>query len=150
FDEKHCGFVFGEACGALVIERRDARSRPAENHYARLSGWSVQMDANRNPNPSLQGEIRAIQQALERAKLTPEQIDYINPHGTASVVGDETEVKALLACKLTHASINATKSITGHGLTAAGAVEAVATLLQMKNNKLHPTLNLENPIDDSF
>jgi malonyl-ACP decarboxylase len=150
FDEKHCGFVFGEACGALVIERRNVRDLPAENLYARLSGWSVQLDANRNPNPSLQGEIEAIRQALERAELAPEQIDYVNPHGTASVVGDETEVEALQACKLTHASINATKSIVGHGLTAAGAVEAIATLLQMKYNKLHPTRNLEKPINVSF
>lgn len=150
FDRQRAGFVFGEACGALVIERRGARPGQEDTLYARLSGWSVQLDGNRNPDPSLDGETRAIRQALDRAGLTADAIDYVNPHGTASPVGDETEVAALRACGLTHARINATKSITGHGLTAAGAVEAVAALLQMKHGRLHPTRNLTDPIDASL
>ncbi|MDJ0460309.1 beta-ketoacyl synthase N-terminal-like domain-containing protein [Streptomyces sp. H27-C3] len=150
FDRRRDGFVYGEACGALVIERRGARPGRQDTPYARLSGWSVQLDGNRNPNPSLDGETRAIRQALGRAGLAPEAIDYVNPHGTASLVGDETEVAALRACGLTHAALNATKSITGHGLTAAGAVEAVAVLLQMQHGRLHPTRNLTDPIDASL
>ncbi|MFD9789946.1 beta-ketoacyl synthase N-terminal-like domain-containing protein [Streptomyces sp. NPDC059070] len=147
FDAGRGGFVFGEACGALVVERVGARPAPVRP-YAQLSGWSVQLDGNRNPNPSLEGEVRAIGQALERAGLAAGDIDYVNPHGTASPVGDRTEADALLAAGLTRARVNATKSITGHGLTAAGAVEAVAALLQMRHGRLHPTRNLVEPIED--
>jgi malonyl-ACP decarboxylase len=148
FDRRRCGFVFGEACGALVLERAGAR-RPsaAAEPYAVLSGWSVQIDGNRNPDPSVHSKVRAIRATLDRAGLRPRQIDYVNPHGTGSVLGDQMELEALRGCELTHALINATKSITGHGLTAAGAVEAVATLLQMKHHQVHPARNLDDPID---
>ncbi|EPH43877.1 beta-ketoacyl synthase N-terminal-like domain-containing protein [Streptomyces aurantiacus] len=148
FDKARSGFVYGEACAALVIERRGARP-DAPAPYARLSGWSVRLDGNRDPNPSLDGETAAIRQALDRAGLTARDIDYVNPHGTASPAGDTTEVAALKACGLTHAAVNATKSITGHGLTAAGAVEAAASLLQMRHGRLHPTRNLTDPVDDA-
>ncbi|WP_367123235.1 beta-ketoacyl synthase N-terminal-like domain-containing protein [Streptomyces phytohabitans] len=148
FDKARSGFVYGEACAALVIERGGARP-DAPAPYARLSGWSVRLDGNRNPNPSLAGETAAIRQALDRAGLSARDIDYVNPHGTASPTGDETEVAALRACGLTHAAVNATKSITGHGLTAAGAVEAAASLLQMRHGRLHPTRNLTAPVDDA-
>lgn len=148
FDRGRSGFVYGEACAALVIERAGARP-DAPAPYARLSGWSVRLDGNRDPNPSLDGETAAIRQALDHAGLTARDIDYVNPHGTASPTGDTTEVAALKACGLTHAAVNATKSITGHGLTAAGAVEAAATLLQLRQGRLHPTRNLTDPIDDA-
>ena len=108
------------------------------------------MDANRNPDPSLEGEMQAIQTALEASGWPPAQIDYVNPHGTGSTVGDETELKALRECGLTGAYLNATKSLVGHGLSASGAVEVIATLLQMRAGRLHPTRNLENPIDPSL
>lgn len=73
-----------------------------------------------------------------------------NPHGTGSTIGDETELQAIQHCKLIHVYLNATKSIIGHGLSSAGTVEIIATLLQMKESKLHPTLNLDNPIETSF
>jgi malonyl-ACP decarboxylase len=92
----------------------------------------------------------AIQRALGAALLPPAQIDYVNPHGTGSIVGDETELKALRACGLTDAFLNATKSLIGHGLSAAGTVEVIATLLQMQAGQLHPTRNLENPIDPTL
>jgi len=87
---------------------------------------------------------------LDAASLSAREVDYINPHGTGSVVGDEIELQALRDCQLSHAYINATKSITGHGLSAAGTVEAIATLLQMQASQLHPSLNLEDPLDPSF
>jgi malonyl-ACP decarboxylase len=108
------------------------------------------MDGNRNPDPSLEGEAQAIRNALQSAGWTPEQIDYVNPHGTGSHVGDETELKALYACGLTGARLNATKSLIGQGRHAAGTVEVIATLLQMKAGRLHPTRNLDNPIDPSL
>lgn len=146
FDQSRDGFIYGESCGVVVIERADSAVRRREKPYAKLAGWDMGMDRNRNPNPSYEGEARVIRRALEKAKLMPEEIDYINPHGTGSVVGDEIEIKALQDCKLSHAYINATKSIIGHGLSAAGTVEIVATLLQMKESRLHPTRNLEEPI----
>jgi malonyl-ACP decarboxylase len=108
------------------------------------------MDGNRNPDPSLAGETHAIQRALNASGWMPEQIDYVNPHGTGSIVGDETELKALHACGLTGVYLNATKSLIGHGLSAAGTVEVIATLLQMQACRLHPSSNLENPIDPAF
>jgi malonyl-ACP decarboxylase len=148
FDRGHRGFVYGEACAAVVVERRGARGRPAGAVHARLAGWSVRLDGNRNPNPSATGEEAVIRAALDRAGLSPDRIDYVNPHGTGSPLGDRTEVDALLAAGLGRARINATKSITGHGLTAAGAVEVVATAVQLRHGRLHPTRNLHDPIDD--
>lgn len=150
FDADRDGFIFGEACGALVIERAGAARRSGVAEYARIAGWAIGMDANRNPNPSLDGEIGVIRRALRQANLSAADIDYVNPHGTGSMIGDVTELQALRACGLDHARLNATKSIVGHGLSAAGAVEAIAILLQMQRNALHPTKNLENPIDGSY
>jgi malonyl-ACP decarboxylase len=147
FDRDHDGFIFGESSGALVIESLESSQRRGLNPYAALCGWGVAMDGNRNPDPSLEGETRAIDGALHAAGWPADTIDYINPHGTGSVVGDETELKAVHACGLAGARLNATKSLIGHGLTAAGAVEVIATLLQMQAGQLHPTRNLENPID---
>jgi malonyl-ACP decarboxylase len=150
FDRDHDGFIFGESCGAVVIESLESSRRRGLAPYAALRGWGIAMDGNRNPDPSLEGETRAIQKALEAAGWPSEQIDYINPHGTGSIVGDETELKALHACGLTDAYLNATKSLVGHGLSAAGTVEVIATLLQMQAGRLHPTRNLDNPIDPTF
>jgi malonyl-ACP decarboxylase len=130
-----------------VIESLQSSRSRGLTPYAALCGWSVVMDGNRNPDPSLEGETRAINGALRAAGWSAETIDYINPHGTGSVVGDETELKAVHACGLTGSYLNATKSLIGHGLTAAGTVEVIATLLQMQAGRLHPTRNLDNPID---
>jgi malonyl-ACP decarboxylase len=125
-------------------ERRD------QKRYAALGGWGIVMDGNRNPDPSLEGETQAIQAALRAAGVPADQIDYVNPHGTGSVAGDETELKALRNCGLTAPYLNATKSLIGHGLSAAGTVEVIATLLQMEAGRLHPSRNLENPIDSTL
>jgi malonyl-ACP decarboxylase len=150
FDRDHDGFIFGESCGAVVIESAESSMRRGVKPYAALRGWGIAMDANRNPDPSLEGEMAAIGKAFEASGWKGPMIDYVNPHGTGSIVGDETELAALRACGLTDAYLNATKSLIGHGLSAAGAVEVVATLLQMQAGRLHPTRNLENPIDSSF
>ena len=147
FDRDHDGFIFGEACGAVVIESRESSERRGMKPRASLRGWGVAMDGNRNPNPSLEGEMQAIGDALEASACDPAEIDYVNPHGTGSVVGDETELKALRSSGLGGVFLNASKSLLGHGLTAAGTVEVIATLLQMQAGRLHPTRNLDNPID---
>ncbi|WGS47006.1 polyketide beta-ketoacyl:ACP synthase [Burkholderia sp. JSH-S8] len=150
FDAGHRGFVYGEACAALVIEREGARRRVGAAPYARIAGWHVALDGNRNPDPSLDGEVAAIRGALAHASLEAGEIDYVNPHGTGSARGDAVELQALRACGLDHAWLNATKSVVGHGLSAAGAVELAAVLLQMRAGRLHPTRNLEQPIEPDF
>jgi malonyl-ACP decarboxylase len=150
FDRDHDGFIFGESCGAVVIESMESSQSRGLKAYANLCGWAIVMDGNRNPDPSLEGETQTIRNALDASGLSPAQIDYVNTHGTGSVAGDETELKALDACGLRSAYLNATKSLIGHGLSAAGTVEVVATLLQMRTGHLHPTRNLENPIDAAF
>jgi malonyl-ACP decarboxylase len=147
FDRDRDGFIYGESCGALVIESAFGASRRRARPYARVAGWAVAIDGNRNPDPSFEGEVNVIERALRSAGCAPADVDYINPHGTGSTIGDETELKAIHACRLSHAYVNATKSIVGHGLSAAGAVEVIATLLQMEAGRLHPTRNLDNPID---
>lgn len=149
FDDNRDGFIYGENCGVLVIEKAQMR-RNKVTPYASLTGWAMGIDGNRNPNPSFEGEMNVIQKALRKASLRPTDIDYINPHGTGSTIGDETELKAIQACGISGARINTTKSIIGHGLSAAGAVEIIATLVQMQKAKLHPSRNLQNPIDDEF
>lgn len=150
FDKHRDGFIYGEACGAVVIERADTAMSRQVKPYAIITGWAMGSDGNRNPNPSYEGEVRVIERALEKAKLSAHEIDYINPHGTGSVIGDEIELRSILHCRLSNAYINATKSITGHGLSAAGIVEVIATLIQMKESRLHPTRNLEDPIESSL
>ncbi len=146
FDKGRDGFIFGECCGAVVVERLSAVSRNRVKPYAVLTGSATVMDAHRNPDPSLAGEIRVIDNALRRAGLEPRDIDYVNPHGTGSWMGDEIEASAIMAAGLSHAHINATKSIVGHGFSAAGTVEIIATLLQMRSRFLHPSRNLQEPL----
>jgi malonyl-ACP decarboxylase len=150
FDKERDGFIYGEACGAVVIERATTATLRQITPYAVIEGWAIGMDGNRNPNPSFDGEVQVIQGALDAAGLSPWEIDYVNPHGTGSKVGDEIELKALRDCQLSHTYINTTKSITGHGLSAAGTVEVIATLVQMQASQLHPSLNLNDPLDPSF
>jgi malonyl-ACP decarboxylase len=147
FDKGRDGFIFGEACGALVVERQETAGRTEHAPYARLAGWAMALDANRNPNPSVDGEVAAMRRALKVAGISPSQVDYVNPHGTASGIGDTTELDSLRRCELDHAWLNTTKSITGHGLSAAGAVELIAVALQMRAGRLHPCRNLDDPLD---
>jgi len=150
FDRDHDGFIFGECCGAVVVESVESSERRGVTPYATLRSWGIVMDGNRNPDPSFEGETQAIQNALDASGLSPAQIDYVNPHGTGSITGDETELKALRACGLTNAYLNTTKSVVGHGLSAAGTVEVIATLVQMQRGRLHPSRNLENPTDSTL
>jgi malonyl-ACP decarboxylase len=150
FDKNRDGFIFGESCGAVVIQKSDLALREGVKPYARLKGWTIGMDGNRNPNPSLEGEVRVIKNALHQSGLKDHQIDYINPHGTGSKIGDEIELKAIAQCGLNHSFINTTKSIIGHGLSAAGIVELIATALQMEAGILHPSRNLDSPMEPDY
>jgi len=150
FDSESDGFIFGEACGALVIESAEHARKRRVTPRATLLGWAMHMDANRGPLSSLEGETEVIAAALRRAALSPERVDYVCPHGSGSRQGDAIELGALKAAGLTRARLNTTKSITGHALSAAGAVGLIATLVQMERGMLHPSRNLMNPIDPSL
>lgn len=148
FDARREGFVPSEGAGALVLETlASARARSARIH-AELLGASSVSDASRLTRPDLNGQIQAMRLALEDARINPGEIDYINAHATSTPLGDAVEVAAIRAAFGDHAStipVNSTKSMIGHCLTAAGVVELVATLLQMRDGFVHPTINLENP-----
>ncbi|MFP2957517.1 beta-ketoacyl synthase N-terminal-like domain-containing protein [Myxococcus sp. 1LA] len=150
FDRESDGFIYGEACGAVVIESAAHARRRGVKPRGVLAGWEMQLDANRGPLSSVEGETQVIAAALRQADLPPERVDYVNPHGSGSRQGDAIELSALKACGLSHARLNTTKSITGHGLSSAGAVGLIATLVQLEQGRLHPSRNLVDPIDSSF
>lgn len=141
FDAGHDGFIFGESCAALIVAR-------SSGGYGRLVGAVQLADGQRGPEPCQNGQMRAIRQALDQAGLAPGDIDYVSAHGTGTPKGDEVELASLREVGLQHAWINAAKSILGHGLSSAGAIELAALLLQMKAGMLHPTRNLAQPLDD--
>lgn len=150
FDRDHDGFIYGEGCGVLVLERSDHAQQRGAVSYGKLMGWGFNIDGNRSPEPSQKGEERAMNTALAMAELQPEEISYVNTHGTSSPLGDRTEVAVLKSVGLNNCLVNSTKSLTGHCLTGAGVVEAIATLLQMNYGFCHPTHNLVNPIDPTL
>jgi 3-oxoacyl-[acyl-carrier-protein] synthase II len=148
FDARREGFVPGEGSGAVVLETlAGARARGARI-WAELLGGASNSDASRLTQPNVDGQVRAMRGALQDAGVTPDQIDYVNAHGTSTPLGDLVEVaaiKALFGDRAYRIPVNSTKSLIGHSLTAAGVVELVATVLQMEHNILHPTINQEEP-----
>lgn len=150
FDNKHCGFVYGENAGCLVLESEKYAEARGKKVYATICGYGLSLDGNRNPNPSAEGEAKAMCKAIQVAGIEGGDIDYVNAHGTSSVIGDKTEAEALINSGLANAKVNSTKSLIGHGLSAAGVVEAIASVIQMRDNFLHPNANLENPINDQL
>ena len=139
FDRRRRGFVFGEACAAVVIARNG-------NGYGRITGAQC-VSGHRGPEPSPDGERRSITMALNAAGVAATEIDYVNAHATGTPQGDDAEAAAIMDSGLASAWVNASKSLLGHGLAAAGAVELAATLLQMRAGRLHATRNLTDPID---
>lgn len=148
FDSLREGFVPSEAAGAIVLETlASARSRGATIH-AEVLGASSTSDACRLTRPDSVGQARAMRLALEDARLVAQDIDYVNAHATSTPLGDAAEVAAIKLALGEHAyriPINATKSMIGHTLSAAGVVECIASVLQMQNGIVHPTINLERP-----
>lgn len=162
FDKDRDGFVIGEGGGSLVFEELEhARARGAKIYAevagAGLSGDGYHMTA---PHPEGYGAYLCMKAALEDAELSPKDLDHINTHGTSTPVGDVIEPKAILKTFGDHAyniSLNSTKSMTGHLLGGAGAIEAIATLLAVKNNIVPPTINhftddpeIDNKLDFTF
>ncbi|MCC6598803.1 MAG: beta-ketoacyl-ACP synthase II [Alphaproteobacteria bacterium] len=148
FDEGRDGFVIAEGAGIVVLEEYEHAKKRGAKIYGEIIGYGMSGDAYHITSPAEDGNggFRAMQAALKRAKLAPEDIDYINAHGTSTPVGDGIEcgaVKRLFAPALDKISMSSTKSAIGHLLGAAGAVEAIYTLMALQTGILPPTLNLE-------
>ena len=162
FDKDRDGFVMAEGGSALVFEELEyAKSRGARI-YAEIAGGGLSADAYHMtaPHPDGNGAILSMRNAIKDAKLNPEDVDHINTHGTSTPVGDISEPRAIVSLFGDHAykiSINSTKSMTGHLLGGAGAVEAIATILAMQYNIVPPTINhftddpqIDNALDFTF
>ncbi|ARV63006.1 beta-ketoacyl-[acyl-carrier-protein] synthase II [Nostocales cyanobacterium HT-58-2] len=153
FDKDRNGFVMGEGAGILILEElQHALSRKAKI-YAEIVGYGMTCDAYHmtSPVPGGEGAARAIQLALKDAGINPEQVCYVNAHGTSTPVNDPTETAAIKRALGDHAykvPISSTKSMTGHLLGGSGGIEAVATVLAIANDRVPPTINLENPDPD--
>jgi 3-oxoacyl-[acyl-carrier-protein] synthase II len=150
FDKGRDGFVLGEGAGIVVLERAEhARARGAKVHGV-LAGAGVTADGYDivQPDPSGAGQARAIKLALASGELSTSDIHHVNTHATSTPVGDTAEVAAIREAVGPHPVLTATKSMTGHLLGAAGAVEAIATILALRDGVIPPTINLEDLDDD--
>jgi len=150
YDKDRDGFVMGEGAGVVVLEEYEHAKARGARIYAEVTGYGLSGDAYHitSPSPDGDGGYRSMAAALKRASLTTSDIDYINAHGTSTQVGDEIElgaVERLLGNAASRISMSSTKSSTGHLLGAAGAIEAIFSILAIRDNIAPPTINLENP-----
>ena len=150
FDKDRDGFVLGEGSGALILESYDHAIARGATIYAELAGGGLSADAHHMtaPHPEGLGAIKVMENCLRDAQLQPEDVDIINMHGTSTPLGDIAESNAIVSVFKEHAfkmNINSTKSMTGHLLGAAGAVEAIASIMAMKHNIVPPTINHQTP-----
>ncbi|WP_019504850.1 beta-ketoacyl-ACP synthase II [Pleurocapsa sp. PCC 7319] len=150
FDRDRDGFVMGEGSGILFLEELEHAKARGAKIYGEIVGYGMTCDAYHmtSPVPGGQGAARAIELALLDANLTPEQVDYINAHGTSTPANDSNETKAIkkaLGKSAEEVVISSTKSMTGHLLGGSGGIEAVATIMAIANDRVPPTINLANP-----
>ena len=150
YDKDRDGFVMGEGAGIVVLEEYEHAKARGARIYAEVCGYGLSGDAYHitSPSPDGDGGFRSMSAAMKRAGITAADIDYINAHGTSTQVGDEIElgaVERLLGNAASRISMSSTKSSIGHLLGAAGAVEAIFSILAIRDNVAPPTINLENP-----
>lgn len=150
FDSGRDGFVMGEGAGILILEELEHALSRGAKIYAEMIGYGMTCDAYHmtSPVPGGEGAARAIQLALKDAGVTPDQVSYINAHGTSTPANDSTEtaaIKTALGEAAHQVAISSTKSMTGHLLGGSGGIEGVATVMAVANDQLPPTINLENP-----
>ena len=146
YDKDRDGFVLGEGAGALILEEYEHAKRRGAKIYGEIIGGGMSADAYHitAPHPEGTGIIKVMQYALEEAGIKPEEVDYVNTHGTSTPLGDIGEIKAIQQVFGEHAyqmNISSTKSMTGHLLGAAGAIEAIACLLALEEGIVPPTIN---------
>lgn len=150
FDTEREGFIFSEGAGTLVLERLEHAQRRGARIHAEVLGYASSADGYHiaAPHPEGKGAIRAMEAALEDAALLPAEIDYINAHGSSTPLNDVMETKAIKAVfgqRAYQIPISSTKSMIGHPMGASGTLEAIACIRTIQENKVHPTINLENP-----
>ncbi|MBK9520992.1 MAG: beta-ketoacyl-ACP synthase II [Rhodocyclaceae bacterium] len=148
FDKDRDGFVMGEGAGILILEEYEHAKRRGARIYAELAGLGMSADAHHATAPNVDGARRAMLAALRNAQSNPDQVNYINAHGTSTPMGDSNETAAIKAALGEHAysvAVNATKSMHGHLLGAAGGVEAVITALAVYHQISPPTINIFTP-----
>lgn len=146
FDKDRDGFVLGEGAGAIILENYEHAKRRGAKIYAEVVGGGMTADAHHitAPHPEGLGAMNVMRLAIQDAELSPQDIDYVNVHGTSTPLGDIAEIKAIQSVFGEHAkqlNISSTKSMTGHLLGAAGAIEAIASILSVKHNIVPPTIN---------
>ena len=149
FDVSRDGFVMGEGAGCLILEEYEHAKARGAKIYCELVGGGMTADAYHltAPHPDGLGARKVMENAIKDANLKPEDIDYVNVHGTSTPLGDIAETKAILSVFGEHAyklNISSTKSMTGHLLGAAGAIEALATVMAVYKDIVPPTINLQN------
>ncbi|MFJ6196156.1 beta-ketoacyl-ACP synthase II [Micromonospora sp. NPDC092111] len=149
WDKSRDGFVLGEGAGILVLERADHAAARGARVYARLAGAGLTSDGYDivQPHPEGAGAIRAIAKAITDADVAKSDIVHVNAHATSTPVGDLAEIKALHRALGDHPVLTATKSMSGHLLGAAGALESIATILSIRDSIVPPTINLDDPDD---
>jgi 3-oxoacyl-[acyl-carrier-protein] synthase II len=149
WDKGRDGFVFGEGAGAIVLERADHAKARGARIYARLAGAGITSDGFDivQPDPECKGGIRAMTKAIRDAGLTGADIAHVNAHATSTPAGDMGEIIGIKAAIGTHPVITSTKSMSGHLLGAAGALESIATILAIRDSVVPPTINLDDPDD---
>jgi 3-oxoacyl-[acyl-carrier-protein] synthase II len=149
WDKNRDGFVLGEGAGAIILERADHAAARGARVYARFAGAGITSDGYDivQPDPECAGGIRAMKMAISDAGLTGADIKHVNAHATSTPVGDMGEIKGLHRALGEHPVLTSTKSMTGHLLGAAGAVESIATILAVHHGLVPPTINLDDPDD---
>ncbi len=150
FDKLRDGFVMGEGAGVIVLEEMERAKARGAKIYAELVGYAANCDAYHitAPPPDGEGAVRAMLKALEKAEISPDEVDYINAHGTSTPLNDKTEtmaIKKVFGERAYKIPISSTKSMIGHLLGAAASVEVIATLLALYEGVVHPTINYEVP-----
>ena len=153
FDSERDGFVIGEGCAVLVLESLEHAQARGARIYAEVLGQGASADAYHiaAPHPEGAGAVRAMRWALANAGIQPTEVDYINTHGTATLLNDVTETQAIKQVFGEHAyrlAVNSTKSMIGHSFGGAGAIEALVCVYTVHQDTIHPTINLENPDPD--